>query len=222
MDPAAGFFQYNTYSYCANNPILFMDAGGQSLLLACVLIGSCIGIIVGAVIGNNVAEKNGYCVSDGWDYLKYVMGFAALGGALGGVAGWAFAGTSLAANISWTVYKTTHVIGTTSYAIGHAFEEWFYKAYNVINKQVRYGGYRFDAIVNNSIVELKNYDWSKYDNFSSLAKRFVNQATNYLAFVGQNIENQIIKGVTFCFSTKPPQEIIEELQKIGVTVNWIQ
>lgn len=61
-----------------------------------------------------------------------------------------------------------------------------------------------------------------YDNFSSLAKRFVNQATNYLAFVGQNIENQIIKGVTFCFSTKPPQEIIEELQKIGVTVNWIQ
>ena len=76
--------------------------------------------------------------------------------------------------------------------------------------------------MNNSIVELKNYDWSKYDNFSSLAKRFVNQATNYLAFVGQNIENQIIKGVTFCFSTKPPQEIIEELQKIGVTVNWIQ
>lgn len=67
------------------------------------------------------------------------------GGALGGVAGWAFSGTSVAASMSWAYYKATTYIGTTSYAIGRAFEKWFYKAYNVVNQQVSYKGFRFDA-----------------------------------------------------------------------------
>ena len=81
--------------------------------------------------------------------------------------------------------------------------------------------YRFDAIYQNSIIELKNYDWSKYSSYAGLAKKFVQQAWQYMKFVGQDIAGQTIKGVTFCFSSKPPQEIINALQKIGVIVNWI-
>ena len=36
--------------------------------------------------------------------------------------------------------------------------------------------YRFDAIYQNSIIELKNYDWSKYSSYAGLAKKFVQQA----------------------------------------------
>lgn len=55
----------------------------------------------------------------------------------------------------------------------------------------------------------------------TLVNRFVRQAKNYLSFIGQTIEGQVIKGVTFCFSSKPPQVIIDELQDIQITVNWI-
>lgn len=123
--------------------------------------------------------------------------------------------------MSWAFYKATHIIGSTAYAIGHAFEDWFYKAYNVVDQQIRYAGYRFDAIYQNSIVELKNYNWDNYVSYSSLIKHFVNQASNYMQFIGQEINGQVINGVTFCFSSKPPQVIIDALQSIGVTVNWI-
>ena len=221
FDAAAGIMQHNQFVYCANNPILYKDNSGEGLLLACVLIGAAIGLVAGAVIGDSVAKSNGYDIDDGWDYLQYVMGFAALGGALGGVVGWAFAGTKVAAAISWSVYKATTTIGTSAYAIGRAFEQWFYKAYNVTLQQIRHHGYRFDAIVKNSIVELKNYDWSKYSNLSGVIKRFTTQAQNYLQFVDTKINGVMIKGVTFCFSSKPPQEVIDALQKLGVTVNWI-
>ena len=131
------------------------------------------------------------------------------------------AGTSAAASISWGYYKATTTIGTSAYAIGSAFEKWFYRAYNVVYKQVSYSGYRFDAIYKQSIVELKNYDWSKYSSYTSLIKSFTTQANNYLQFVGTRINGQVIKGVTFCFSSKPPEEIIEALRRMGVTVNWL-
>lgn len=69
------------------------------------------------------------------------------------------------------------------------------------------------------IVELKNYNWSCYSNYDSLIRSFTMQAMNYMQFVGKEINGQVIKGVTFCFSSKPPDSIIEALRAIGVTVN---
>lgn len=201
---------------------MFNDETGESITLACILIGVAIGSIIGAVGGSHYAKhKMDLTPSDGWDYWKYVIYGGIGGGALGGLAGWAFAGTSAAASISWGYYKTTTAIGTSSYAIGRAFEKWFYKAYNVVHQQVRYFGYRFDAVFKNSIVELKNYNWSRYSNYNSLIKSFTTQARNYMQFVGDTINDQVIKGVTFCFSSKPPAEIIDALRAIGVTVNWL-
>ncbi len=221
FDGGAGLLSYNVYAYCANNPVLFKDETGESITLTCIILGAVIGAIVGGTSGAYRANKRGFSPSDGWSYWKYVVFGGVGGGALGGIAGWAFAGTNVAASISWTYYKATTAIGSSSYAIGRAFEKWFYKAYNVINQQIRYHGYRFDAIYKNSIVELKNYNWSRYSNFNSIIKSFTTQARNYMQFIGDIIAGQEIQGVTFCFSSKPPAEVIDALRSIGVTVNWL-
>ncbi len=225
FDEGAGLLGYNVYSYCANNPVMFKDETGEGITLACVLIGAGIGLIVGAVGGSHYAKhKKNLTPSDGWDYWKYVVYGGVAGGVLGGLAGWAFAGTNAAASISWAYYKATNVIGTSAYAIGSAFEKWFYRAYNIVKQcqQVSHKGYRFDAIFKNSIVELKNYNWSNYSSYNSLIRSFTNQARNYMQFIGDVIRGQEIKGVTFCFSSKPPQVIIDALRNIGVTVNWLK
>jgi hypothetical protein len=41
-------------------------------------------------------------------------------------------------------------------------------------------------------------------------------------YIGTTIDGQIIRGVTFFFSSKPPQEIIDALQQIGVGVEWVR
>ena len=212
------------FVYCANNPVMYKDDTGESLTLACILIGAAIGLVVGATGGSYYAKhKKNLTPDDGWDYWKYVVFGGVGGGALGGVAGWAFAGTQVAATISWAYYKATTYIGTSAYAIGRAFEKWFYKAYSIIekNQQVRHGGFRFDAIFKNSIVELKNYTWSCYSNYNGLINSFTAQARNYMQFIGDTINGQVINGVTFCFSSKPPDVIIEALRAIGVVVNWL-
>ena len=222
FDKWAGLLCTSIYAYCANNSVNFNDPSGEGLILACILIGIGIGTAIGAVGGSHYAKyRKNLSPSDGWEYWKYVVFGGIGGGVLGGLAGWAFAGSPVAASISWSYYKATTYIGTTSYAIGRAFEEWFYKAYNVVLQQIRYHGYRFDAIFQNSIVELKNYNWSCYSSYGAIIRSFIIQAQNYMQFVGQTINGELIKGVTFCFSSKPPQEIIDALQNIGVTVNWL-
>jgi hypothetical protein len=210
---------YNLFAYCANNPIKYKDVTGEGIILACMFIG----FVAGTVGGGLFAKFNkNLSPNDGWEYWKYVVFGGICGGALGGLVGWAFAGSAATATTTWATYKATTTIGTSSYAIGRAFEKWFYEAYGVVNQQVPHKGYRFDAIYKNSIVELKNYDWSKYKSYASVIKTFTTQANNYLQFVGCTIRDHFIKGVTFCFSSKPPQAIIDALREIGVTVNWVE
>lgn len=89
FDEGAGLLGYNVYAYCANNPVMFKDETGESITLACVLIGAGIGLIVGAVGGSHYAKhKKNLTPSDGWDYWKYVVGFGVAGGAVGALVGW--------------------------------------------------------------------------------------------------------------------------------------
>lgn len=223
FDLSAKALAYNTFTYCANNPIVYKDDTGEGLILACVTAFAIIGAAVGAIGGSHYAKhKKGLSPNDGWSYWKYVVGGGVAGGALGGVVGWAFAGTPVAASISWRVYAATHTVGTSSYAIGHFLERWYYDAYNVVYRQVSYGGCRFDAIFKNSIVELKNYDWSKYKYIKSVMRQLLSQADKYTKFVGTEINGVFIKGVTYCFSYKPPQAIIKALEAKGITVNYLK
>ena len=38
FDENAGLFAYNLYAYCANNPVQFKDSGGNSIILACIIV----------------------------------------------------------------------------------------------------------------------------------------------------------------------------------------
>ncbi len=45
FDEGAGLLAYNSYAYCANNPIIYNDENGESVLLA-MAIGFCVGALV--------------------------------------------------------------------------------------------------------------------------------------------------------------------------------
>ena len=85
-----------------------------------------------------------------------------------------------------------------------------------------HGGKRFDAVANNTIIELKNYDWNKYSSYTSIANRFKKQANAYMGFVGQEVAGQEIKGVMFYFSSQPPEVVEKALHECGVQVDWVR
>ena len=142
----------NLYVYGVNNPVLYQDFTGESIILVSIIIGAVVGAalfgLTAAAISN---AKLGYV---NWNWVLIAAGGGAV---LGGLVGWGIgaASASTALAKSWLQYKAAH-IATSAYAIGRTFEEWFYKAYNVVHQQVRYASYRFDAIYQNSIIELKN------------------------------------------------------------------
>lgn len=88
FDENAGFVGYNVYAYCANSPIIYTDKNGESITLACVLIGAGVGLVVGGAFGAHRANKKGYSPKDGWKYWKYVVGYGVTGGAIGALVGW--------------------------------------------------------------------------------------------------------------------------------------
>lgn len=88
FDYSAGLIGYNVYAYCCNNPIMHMDAMGESVTVACVLIGIGIGLIIGSYVGSQVANKKNLTPSDGWTYWKYVVAYGVLGGVVGGLVGY--------------------------------------------------------------------------------------------------------------------------------------
>ena len=88
-------------------------------------------------------------------------------------------------------------------------------------RQFSYANCRFDAIYNNAIVELKNYNWSKYSSYTSLIKKFTMQAEKYMQHVGKVFAGQEIRQVQFIFSSKPPQKILDELDNLNIIISWI-
>ncbi len=128
---------------------------------------------------------------------------------------------------SWLYYKATSA-ATSSAAIGRLFEQWFYIYNNISSKYQQISTtingikIRLDAIVNGRIIELKNYNWNNYSSYKSIINSFVQQANKYKQLIGQTIKGQTIKGVTFYFSSKPPQVIIDALKEIGVRVEWVK
>jgi RHS repeat-associated protein len=68
---------YNRYSYCRNNPLLYTDPSGESLILAAV-IGGAFGVYFGGVLANNDYNPLNWDYSSGktWGYM---LGGAAVG-----------------------------------------------------------------------------------------------------------------------------------------------
>ncbi len=226
----------NLYVYGINNPVMYADSTGESIILTSVIIGAA----VGAVLGGGIAAATTYAQLGYVDW-KWVAVGAGAGGIVGGLCGWGVGSAIQAANAaaaaaainasagvtisssaaeSWLEYKASHV-ATNSSAIGRIFEEWFYETYNVACRQLSYANCRFDAIYNNAIVELKNYNWSKYSSYTSLIKKFTIQAEKYIQHIGKEFAGQKIQKVQFIFSTKPPQKILDELKNLNIIIDWI-
>ncbi|MDL2323358.1 FG-GAP-like repeat-containing protein [Bacteroidales bacterium OttesenSCG-928-A17] len=101
-DPRAGMFlspdpyiqapgdwlNYNRYSYCMNNPLMYTDPSGELPVLAWIGIG--IAASIGGYSGYKVADAKGYNFGN-WQTWGYMLGGAAIGGASG------YIGVSIAA-----------------------------------------------------------------------------------------------------------------------------
>ena len=212
---------YNPFAYCKNDPVNNYDPNGYGPVLIATLIGLAIGGIGGAVASY---------ICKGKVKITWIVGGMTLGALAGAGLGWLYT-TFKGAAASWSAYKAAQISsGATisSSSIGSMFEKWYYgfnkigKGLQQVTKSINGKTFRFDAIKSGKIIELKNYDWSKYRSYKSIINSFTNQANNYKQFIGQTIHGQKITGVKFYFSSKPPQEIINALKKIGVAVSWVK
>ena len=215
---SGGQLSYNAFAYCENNPVNCVDALGYGPILIATLIGLSIGGVLGA----------------GASYLYYgkvkvswIAGGAIIGAFIAATGTWAYT-TFKGVAKSWLAYKAAQISGgasTSSAAIGRMFEKWYYgynkigSSFQQITQKIKGVTYRLDAIKSGKIIELKNYDWSKYSSYKSITKSFVKQAQNYKQFIGKTIHRQKITGVKFYFSSKPPKEVINALKKIDDSMN---
>ena len=218
FDEEASLLGFNLFAYCGNAPVINADYMGTGLLLA---IG--IGLLVGAIVGGAASYVKYKKVNITW-----VAGGAIIGALVAAGGYWVYT-TVKGAAAAWSAYKAAQAgagAATGSAAIGRMFEKFYYVFNKIADKfqQVLWKAYRFDAIFKNKIIELKNYDWSKYSSsqIAYIAKQFCKQAENYLSAVGQRIAGEKINGIIYYFSSKPPKVVIDALEKLGVIVKWVK
>lgn len=110
---------FNRYSYCGNNPVMYVDEDGESLLLIAACVGAAIGMYSGGVLANSGEWKPWE-----WDYSSgrtwgYMLGGAIVGG-LSGYAGAAIAtsGIPFANTLSLVTSSYINSLGTDFYTGG--------------------------------------------------------------------------------------------------------
>ena len=86
---------YNRYSYCLNNPVMYMDPEGEIAWFVPVIIGA----VVGAYVGGIQADMRG---QNYWDGVWKGAVIGTIGSVLGGIGG---AGMTFAENVIWGISK---------------------------------------------------------------------------------------------------------------------
>ena len=202
FDESAGQLAYNLFVYCANNPVKFIDDTGESITLACILIGAGIGLIAGGVFGAYRANKNGYTPDDGWKYWKYVVGYGVAGCAIGALVGWG-AGTLIAKfGVSTAATSITNG-GGAKFSSFNALKRSLGSAgkgkqwHHIVEQcQIWKSGFSKYWIQNsNNVINISNAVHAKISAYYSSIQSFTNGMTfrNWLA--GQSFETQYEWGI---------------------------
>ena len=71
------------FTYCNNNPVMYSDPSGHSIILACIIVGAVVGALAGGHIAAKVSKAKTGKVS-GWAVAGGIVG----GGIVGGLIGW--------------------------------------------------------------------------------------------------------------------------------------
>ena len=103
------------FAYSQNNPIMYSDPTGHSIILACIIIGAVAGAVIGGCIGAYASKKKTGKVN-GWAVAAGATGGAAVGGLLGWGVGAAITAVGAA---------TTGTVGGTIAQAGHElYQNW--------------------------------------------------------------------------------------------------
>jgi len=101
---------YNLYAYCSNNPVMYVDPSGNSIIAALiigVIAGAAIGGAIGGTVAYNSAKSSG---SEGSELFWKTMKGIGEGATVGGIAGGIFGLTG--GVISAQAYGATSIAGT--------------------------------------------------------------------------------------------------------------
>lgn len=202
FDDGAGLLSYNIYTYCANNPIIYMDETGESITLTCVLIGAGIGLIAGGAFGAYRANKNNYSPSDGWKFWRYVVGYGVAGGAIGALIGWGagalitkYGVTAAATSITKGGGARFSSFSALKRSLGSAGKgkQW----HHIVEQcQIKKSGFSKYWIQNsNNVINISNSVHTKISAYYSSVQSFTNGMTfrNWLA--GQSFKTQYKWGI---------------------------
>ena len=91
------FLGYNMFAYCGNDPVMYSDPNGHSIILACISIGAVTGAVAGGFVGAYVSKKQTGKVN-GWAVAAGAVG----GGAAGALMGWGVGAAITAAGAAVT------------------------------------------------------------------------------------------------------------------------
>ena len=185
----------NLYTYCVANPIGFVDQSGDSIILACILIGAAVGAVAGGIYGAHRAKTAGYSIDDGWKYLRYVLGYGIGGAAGGALIGWGVGAAAAAIGATATAGSS----GTLGIAVYETWQQAEQAVRDMINSVSTYAERVFSTPFGKRIVDAYNplnevIAEAKY-GYVSLTQ-FIEQQISKDAFL---LQNNVVSSVEWHF-----------------------
>ena len=147
---------YNLFTYCENNPVVKIDSDGSFGIITWVIIGAC----VGAVIGASYTAYKGYIGGKrGYDLVCSVLSGGIIGAAVGAAAGAAIYGVYYAAMAigAKLTAGSGGALGKIIYDNWQKAEQSLRNAFNGVSRTINtpYGKRIIDSFSNNTAREAK-------------------------------------------------------------------